>query len=153
MPQHGLQRNTLSNCEYTANRYEYEPFQLNIWQFVFGCFAEINMTLSCIFIWKWKAYSLSEKKGGREEQWNEGRKKGRKIGRKEGRKEGRKGKEKRRCRTSEERKMETKEKKKGKREIVMMELTLFSWPWLLLQSKWWQNSVAALNVLGKLYVN
>lgn len=47
------------------------------------------MTLSCIFIWKWKAYSLSEKKGGREEQRNEGRKKGRKVGRKEGRKEGR----------------------------------------------------------------
>lgn len=66
MLQHGLQRNTLSNCEYTANRYEYETFQLNIWQLVVGCLAEINMTQSCNFIWK--EYRLSEKKGGRKEQ-------------------------------------------------------------------------------------
>lgn len=40
--------------------------------------------------------------------------------------DGREKKEKRKCRTSEERKMERKGKKKGKREVVMMELTLFS---------------------------
>lgn len=113
MSQHGLQRNTWSNCEYTANRYEYETFRLNIWQLVVGCLAEINMTQSCNFIWK--EYRLSEKKGGRKEQrMKEGRKK---VGRKEGKKDGWKRKERKEevqnFRGKENGKKRKKERKKG----------------------------------------
>lgn len=85
----------MNSCGYTVNRYEYEPFRLNVWQAETACLwmsCGVKYDTSLHFLGERKEYTLSEKKEGRKGGSTGGWKGKKRKGRREERRKRKRGK-------------------------------------------------------------